>query len=535
MVLVPELGAEELERQALRRAVDVAQRDQALVLVEEQVGAVERERLLDVDQQLTRQPLEVALVEKLLAELRQIPALAELGPVLQPFERGADPLACRDQQAADHQHRCHRQQVAQQSSRLRDAVLDQQAQEREAGKPEQDGETVGGDVARDHRDVPQPEAQDRVGEGERHHRQRQHREHLDRLGAFETEPPGDQIERDEGDVAARHAERDPQQLSSRLAPLSDQQPIEQDEGRDQRERDEEQQLGAVESLEHVGHLGAVGRAEQVAAVVGDEVPLQRGEERRGQVEERQQAADPGARLEVHREGEEEVERQRRQQEARQLLDHEQGLAGVVGQELVARSGDQDEERARYRAPQVEEQALARLLAQDGVEADQQVEPADHGLDQVGPVDLEPRPEVAHGDDLVAALHHDLGRGLLAQRFESGRDTPHRVAADEEQSIATPQVGVDGGIDLRDHHPVQPAPQRDPRRAEGLELALDADPARDQDQCRKRAREREDQLPSKGGGHGRARPEGRGSQSCFAGSMPNRHFLEPARNAQFWPS
>ena len=279
----------------------------------------------------------------------------------------------------------------------------------------------------------------------------------------------------------------------------------------------------------------VGRTEQVLAVVGDEVPLQRGEEGRGQVEERQQAADPGPRLEIDREGEEEVERQRRQQETRQLLDHEQGLAGVVGQELVGRSGDQDEERARHRAPQVEEQALTRLFAQNGVEADQQVEAADHGLHQVRPVDLEPGPEVRHGDDLVATLHHDLGRGLLAQRFEGGRDAPHRVAANEEQSIATPQLGVGGGIDLRDHHPVEPAAQRDAGAAEGLELALDADPARHQDQGGERAREREDQLPSEGGGHDGARPEGRGSQSCFAGSMPNRHFLEPARNAQFWPS
>ncbi len=286
-------------------------------------------------------------------------------------------------------------------------------------------------------------------------------------GTFEPEPPGDEVERDEGHVAARHAQRDPQQLPSRLAALTDQQPIEQHQTGDQREGDEEEELGPVEPLQNTRHRGAGRRTEQVAAVVGDQVPLHHREEGGGQIEERQQTADPRPRLEVDREGQEEVEGERRQQDPRQLFDHEQRLAGVVRQQLVGGSGDQNEEGARYRAPEVEEQALARLLAQDGVEADQQVEAADHGLHQVGPVGLEPGPDVAHGHDLVAALGHDLGRGLLAQRNECGRHAPHGVAADQEQSIAAPQVRVDGGIDLRDHHPVVTPGERDPGRAERL--------------------------------------------------------------------
>ncbi len=94
-------ATEEVERQLAAPGLGAAQRHQRLVLVEQQVGAVERERLLDVDQELARQPLEVALVQELAAELREIPALAELGAVLQPFERGADPLARRHQQPAD--------------------------------------------------------------------------------------------------------------------------------------------------------------------------------------------------------------------------------------------------------------------------------------------------------------------------------------------------------------------------------------------------------------------------------------------------
>ena len=158
------------------------------------------------------------------------------------------------------------------------------------------------------------------------------------------------------------------------------------------------------------------------AVVGDQVPMQRGEDGGGQVEERHQAPRPAPLVKLDREGEEEVERDRRHQQARQLLDHEQRLAGLVGQELVGRRRDQDEEGARHRAPEVEEEALAGLLAQDGVEADQQVETADHGQDQVRPVDLELRPGIADGDDLVAALGHDLGRGVARAGLRA-RSTP----------------------------------------------------------------------------------------------------------------
>ena len=92
-----------------------------------------------MDQELARQALEVTLVQQLAAELREIAALAELGAVLEPFERGADPLSRRHQQAADDEHRGDRQQVAQQAARRRHPVLDQHAQDREAGETEEDG------------------------------------------------------------------------------------------------------------------------------------------------------------------------------------------------------------------------------------------------------------------------------------------------------------------------------------------------------------------------------------------------------------
>ena len=171
--LVPDASVHvaEFERGRLRFLPD---RDEVVSLDQEQVALLHVQPLFEFLQHDRSEPVEIPLVEQFLAQpLQGAPAL--LRPVLEPLEAGADAVADRDGEGADEQENAGVENASCHDHVLGHAAADEQAEQREPEHGQQHGQRVGRDVAGDHGDIPEPVAQQGVGEAQRHQRQRRRR------------------------------------------------------------------------------------------------------------------------------------------------------------------------------------------------------------------------------------------------------------------------------------------------------------------------------------------------------------------------
>ena len=235
------------------------------------------------------------------------------------------------------------------------------------------------------------------------------------------------------------------------------------------QRQQARRLCGRDAVAGEGHQGDLDRQDHHRGEVE-----QRGQQaaRRAQAAEHAPAGGGGPRLargrqlQRAREDQEQVQGQRRQDAAGDLLDGVEQPAGGVRE---TRRGEQVDHR-RGQAPEVEQHGLGTALPEDRVDADQQVEAADERQDQVRPVDRQRRAPVG-GLDQLAGAHDEQGR--LRGRAQGAAEV-RRLAAGRHQDLVADldaEAARAAGESLLDHGH-RPAAARahglEPQRLEGVE-------------------------------------------------------------------
>ena len=482
--LVPDVSVHvaEFERGRLRFLPD---RDEVVSLDQEQVALLQVQPLFEFLQHARGEPVEIPLVEQFLAQpFQSAPAL--LRPVLEPLEAGSDAVPHRDREGADEQESAGVENAPCHDHVLGHAAADEQAEQREPEHGQQHGQRVGRDVAGDHGHVPEPVAQQGVGEAQRHQRQRRRRGDVQPGGRRELEGEGHHVEQQERQVAAGDAERNPLGLAALFPTVARQQTASQDRGRRQRKGDEQNEFDAVLPLQ--------GRRAQPAgqrAVAEDLIELHDEECCRRQVEPGGGAAQPaGAR--PRREHEEEVQRERRQQEAADAVGQVEDAVDAV------EGGDrrQQVDGGRRQRPEVEEEDRPRALPTQRVQTDQQVGDPGQGEHDVRPVQRHARQTVAGRNEFVVPEHLQVALAAAAQQPIElvGRQRP--LPVDEHDDVVRLEVRR-----LVRRHDAQAAVGRlrdDADRLEGGHLATDREPPQADDEDRQQKQRRREAEPGRSG-------------------------------------
>jgi hypothetical protein len=153
-----------------------------------------------------------------------------------------------------------------------------------------------------------------------------------------------------------------------------------------------------------------------------------------------------------REEEEEVQRQRRQENARQVLRHLQDFVAPV--DVARRRVDVNDKRQQR--DEVEESALLRLSSEEREQSNREIEEADEAEDEVRDVDLQLRRPIRDVEDLPGAIDDhrhrtpDAPQRLLHAFDFRGRrpiDHPHRIAG-TQTSASRIAAGIDALDDDR---------------------------------------------------------------------------------------
>ena len=443
-------------------------REELVALDQEQVALIEVQPLFQLLQHDRGEPAEIPLLEQFFAQpLEGAPAL--LRPVLEPLEAGADAPPDRDREGADDQESAGVEKAPGDDHVLGHAATDEQAEQGEPEHGQQHGESVGRDIAGDHGHVPEPVAQQGVGEAQRHQRQGRRGGDAQPGGRRELKGEGHHVEQQERHVAAGHAERDPLGLAALFPAVTRQQTAAEDRGRRQRESDEQDEFDAVLPLQG----GCVQPAGQHAAAE-HLVELHHQECCGRQVQPGHGAAQPaGAR--PRREHEEEVQGEGRQQEAADAVDQvEDAVDAVEGSERR-----QQVDGGRRQRPEVEEQDGPAALPAQCVEADQQVGDPGQGEGDVGPVQGYPGQAVAGRDQLVVPEHLQVALAATAQQPVQFVGGQRPLPVDQDDDVADLEFGR---LVCR-RHPQSAVGRlgREADRLEGGHLAADGEPAQADDQ------------------------------------------------------
>ena len=443
-------------------------RDELVSLDQEQVAVLQVQPLFELLQHDRGEPAEIPFVEQFFAQtLQGAPAL--LRPVLEPLEARADGLPYRDREGADDQESAGVEEAPCYDHVRGHAATDEQAEQGEPEHGQQHGERVGRDIAGDNGHVPEPVAQQGVGEAQRHQRQGRRGGDAQPGGRRELKGEGHDVKQQERQVAAGDAERDPLGLAALFPTVAGQQAATEDPGRRQRIGDEQDEFDAVLQLQG----GCVQPAGEHAAAE-DLVELHHQERHGRQVEPGRRAAQPaGAR--PLREHEEEVQRQRRQQEAADAVDQVEDAVDAV----VGGGRRQQVDGGRCQRPEVEEQDRPAALPAQCVEADQQVGDPGQGERDVGPVQSHPGQAVPGRDQFVVPKHLQVALAAAAQQPVQLVGGQRPFAVDQDDDVADLEVG---GL-VRRRHP-QSAVGRlghQADRLEGSHLAADGEPAQADDQ------------------------------------------------------
>ena len=468
---LPEPVAQRREGDRARDSGVRPHRNERRSLEEEEVRALEIERLLDFGQERLAEPVEVAFLKKVLRHPLQSAAMAERPAVLQALERTVNAAVGGDDQADRQDAADEGEQIAGETEADGHRAPHREVDQREGRQAEDQRQGVGKSVADHDAQVPQAIAQHRPGEGERHAGERQHRQGRQRLRQVEAENLWQAVEEEERQVARRHADEKPEELALLLPVLQRRQPSRQ---HDHRERREEQQVGELDPVEQ-GQQPHARRAHQEVAVRPGEIGLEEGQHRRREVEERQPA--PALRRRGAWNRQEEVQRQRRQQEPSRFVEEVDPAAEGIGRQHRG----EDIEHRGDEAPEVEQRPAGDgARPPDDEQPDRRIGAADEGQDQIGRVEIERRAAVLDGLEALLAQDDELGGGGVVQDGGEARCLARLGPVDEDDAVP----GLEGGLEQRvdgAHLPVVAGGDRlETERLKGLELLLKTAGAQDRE-------------------------------------------------------
>ena len=277
-----------------------------------------------------------------------------------------------------------------------------------------------------------------------------------------------EIEGEGRQVAAADAIGDPLELAVLLPAGAPAEAPEEHRHRGQGQHDQVDELDPVEGLDP--RHGDT--AEDPPSACQHQVEPQGEQRRGGQIEERDQPPEPLGAGQRCRKHQEQVERQRRQQDVGDGVEQADGLES----EIHRRRRGEQVGRRRGQAPEIEQEALAAAVAHHREQADAEVAGADQGEDQEREVEGHRRAAVADLLKLISSGGGSKNRQLAVRpllealgELPAGGD----LAAVDEQDLV-PGLQPRLGARYRGHGEGALASRGiEAERLEGLNLALDA--------------------------------------------------------------
>jgi hypothetical protein len=323
--------------------------------------------------------------------------------VLDPLEHVGDAFLDRDQQRRQNEARAERDDVLAGRRHVAERAVQKRVQQHERHPAQQHGAGGGDCLADEDLDIPEAPLQDRVGEceGNQHQRNDGHRREQRRL---ESEGAGERRENQKGSEPDDDAERDPADLLLGLRVLA-----RMTHQVDQARQDRRDVGREVQEPETCGPFENRGRRRRGRGA--QDRQLRRGVGERRQVEHRNHALQPHG----PREDQEEVEEQRGEERAEDILGHPEQFP----ERVVRARGRQDVHAERGQAECPEDERGGRTVARDREEADEQVEEADEGEEQVNRVEAHRGRGQGEAAHLAARNDHQRVRERLARQLLFG--------------------------------------------------------------------------------------------------------------------